>query len=83
MREFPVQHRTDTLGADDQVAVTKIAMHQRDLLHGPGSRSRSQRSASSNTGLGQPKLRYSRSSSAISPVAVLWRSFGSSSTGKP
>ena len=77
MRELPVQHRAHAVGADDEVAVAEIAMHQRHLLDGPGSRSRSQRSASSNTGRGQPKLRYSRSRSAISFVAVISRSFGS------
>src|SRR5580692_8226181 len=30
MRKLPVQHRAQTLGADDEIAVAEIAMHQRD-----------------------------------------------------
>ncbi len=67
----------NAVGADDEIAVTEIAMHQRrPLAVGPGSRSRSQRSASSNTGRGQSKQRYSRSRSAISVLAIEVRSFG-------
>src|SRR6202011_2961996 len=32
MREFPVQYRAHPLGADDEIAVAEIAMHQRYLL---------------------------------------------------
>ena len=36
MRELPVQHRTHAIGADDKIAVAKIAVHQRYLLGGTG-----------------------------------------------
>ena len=32
MRELPVQHRAHAVGADDEIAVAEIAMHQRHLL---------------------------------------------------
>src|SRR5664279_939873 len=36
MRQFPVQHRAHAIGADDEIAVAEIAMHQRHLLRWPG-----------------------------------------------
>src|SRR5207248_9786278 len=36
MGELPVQHRADAVGADDEVAVAEIAVHQRHLLRRTG-----------------------------------------------
>src|SRR6266566_4243627 len=37
MRELPVQHGADAVGADDEIAMAEITMHQRHLLRRPGS----------------------------------------------
>jgi hypothetical protein len=36
MRQFPVQHRTHAIGTDDEIAVAKIAVHQRHFARWTG-----------------------------------------------
>jgi len=82
MRELPVQHRADAVGADDEVAVAEIACTSVTSCDGPGSWSRNQRNASSNTGRGSKAAVFPLEIGNL-PGRLISRSFGNFAAGIP